>query len=395
MKADIIYRGRVRTEQFPMNSYQLADLCDQMRCEFPFNVRIERIFDWSIPNNSFTINSMEDMQKLNLLIQQLEHIDSVDEAKMFALINKFPESDIDDLLYMTYGLDSVEIYPCSDADDLTELALNNDWLPEFKGCPFEVYKYLDNERVANRVIELRSGCIFDGYYIEPDSYVRPDIEIEMPEPEKGFFRLMLMRTDSDGRPDHNRARWMTLPCSSERIGEIEKWLGCNIENAFCYDKQSALPKLSRYQIGVEKIYELNDLAHKLSELSHFEFIKLKAVMEHYDIKIISDTNRAVEHLLEFSFDPMSMDASVFGKAYLFNNLPIGFDTEIFSTADMEDFGRSILSAKGGGMTSYGAVSGRGQSLFAPVAKQPDEEETEDIEDDESEDEAEGLEAVLT
>ena len=92
---------------------------------------------------------------------------------------------------------------------------------------------------------------------------------------------------------------------------------------------------------------------------------------------------------------MSMDASVFGKAYLFNNLPIGFDTEIFSTADMEDFGRSILSAKGGGMTSYGAVSGRGQSLFTPVAKQPNEEETEDIEDDESEDEAEGLEAVLT
>lgn len=100
-------------------------------------------------------------------------------------------------------------------------------------------------------------------------------------------------------------------------------------------------------------------------------------------------------LCEFSFDQKSMDASVFGKAYLYNNLPIGFNTEIFADNDMEDFGRSILSAKGGGMTSYGAVSGRGQSLFAPVAKQLDEEETEDIEDDESENETEGLEAILT
>lgn len=46
------------------------------------------------------------------------------------------------------------------------------------------------------------------------------------------------------------------------------------------------------------------------------------------------------------------------------------------------------------MTPYGAVSGRSQSLFTPISKGPDEDETEEFEDDESEDEEEGLEAYL-
>ena len=69
------------------------------------------------------------------------------------------------------------------------------------------------------------------------------------------------------------------------------------------------------------------------------------------------------------------------RAYLFNILPVGFNTEVFADVDMEGFGSSILSAKGGTMTSYGAVSGRGQSLFTPIAKELYEEETEDFEEE--------------
>ena len=69
--------------------------------------------------------------------------------------------------------------------------------------------------------------------------------------------------------------------------------------------------------------------------------------------------------------------------------------QVGKTWVLEEFGRSILSAKGGEMTSYGAVSGRSQSLFTPISKGHDEDETEEIDDDESEDEEEGLEACLT
>ena len=118
-------------------------------------------------------------------------------------------------------------------------------------------------------------------------------------------------------------------------------------------------------------------------------------MELEDVKSIGQTTQLIPRLSEYEFDPLSMDASIYGKAYLFNNLPIGFNTEIFASVDMEEFGRSILSAKGGEMTSYGAVSGRSQSLFTPISKGHDEDETEEIDDDESEDEEEGLEACLT
>jgi hypothetical protein len=118
-------------------------------------------------------------------------------------------------------------------------------------------------------------------------------------------------------------------------------------------------------------------------------------MEFSGVSSVYKTSRLIDCLSEYEFDPLSVDASVFGKVYLFNNLPVGFDTEVFAEADMEEFGRSILSAKGGGMSSYGAVSGRGQSLFTSIAKEFDEEETEEIEDDESENESEELGACLT
>lgn len=120
-------------------------------------------------------------------------------------------------------------------------------------------------------------------------------------------------------------------------------------------------------------------------------MKLKALMELEDVKSIGQTAQLIPRLSEYEFDPLSMDASIYGKAYLFNNLPIGFDTEIFASVDMEEFGRSILSAKGGEMTSYGAVSGRGQSLFTPIPKEFAEDETEEIEEDEEE----NMEVCLT
>lgn len=395
MKADIIYRGRVRTEQFPMNSYQLADLSDQMRCEFPINVRINSMFGWEKISNEFCIYSPEDMLRFNLFAQRFEQLSECDEAKMYALMKKYPKADAAELLDMTYGLNSVDAYVCCNDDDFAELAFNNNWLPVFEDCPYDILDYLDSEKVAEEVADRREGYMYNGYYIEIEDYKRPQTAIELPKPETGFFRLLLASDRENKVPDREKAEWLTLPCSKTDLENLERRFGCRMNKMICIKAQSALPMLAPITIQRSDISELNDLANKMSGLSHFEFIKLKAVMELGEISSVYKTSRLIDCLHEFGFDPLSMDASVYGKVYLFNNLPVGFDTEVFADVDMEEFGRSILCAKRGGMTLYGAVTGRGQSLFTPIAKAFDEEETEDIEDDESENESEELGECLT
>ena len=395
MTVNIRHRGRRWSEDFPKNSYELLDLADKLRNDYPFSVKIENMFELDYVYNEFQISSLDDLVRLNLFAERFSEMYEEDEAIMFALMTQNPNAGISELLEMTYGLSSVTAYPCCNDEELTELAFNNEWLTEFDDCPYEVLEYLDTDKVAAEVHRQREGYMYGSFYVEPDGYISPEKEIELPKPETGFFRLLLAADRENRVPDRASSEWLTLPCSKADLEVFEKRLGCPMNKMICITARSALPKLHPVTIQRSEIPVLNELALKLSELSRDEVVKLKAVMELEDVKSIEQTAQLIPHLTEYEFDPLSMDASIYGKAYLFNNLPIGFNTEIFASVDMEEFGRSILGAKGGGMTSYGAVSGRSQSLFTPISKGSDEDETEEFEDDESEDEEEGLEACLT
>lgn len=377
MTANIIYRGMVRTVNFPMNGYQLRDLSDKMRNDFPITVRIDELFKDNAVSCEVQIVSFDDMNRLNLFVQRVDDLCEADEAKMFALMNKYPKAEISELLDMTYGLDSIDTYICCNNDDLAELALSNEWLPEFENCSYEILEYLDKDAVADEVKLQREGYVYNDCYVEPNSYTRPKHDIELPPAATGFFRLLLAADRENKIPDRDKAEWLTLPCSKSELTEFEKRLGCPMSKTICLGSESALPMIEPNTITQTNISELNDLAHKLSELDNDEIIKLKAVMELGSVNSIYRTIKLADHLSEFDFDPNPNDASVYGKIYLHNTLPQGFNTEIFATADMDDFGRSILSAKGGMMTSYGAVSGRGQELYAPIYQEQEQIETED------------------
>ena len=130
-----------------------------------------------------------------------------------------------------------------------------------------------------------------------------------------------------------------------------------------------------------KIGTLNQLSESLSELSHDDFMKLKAVMESENICEISDTLDCIGRLDEYQFDRNIFDQSDFGRAYLLKNMPADFDSSILENADLFDFGQEVLMHKQGDITSYGAVSGRGQELYSVLTVQAEQQLDEDFESD--------------
>ena len=127
-----------------------------------------------------------------------------------------------------------------------------------------------------------------------------------------------------------------------------------------------------------KIGTLNELAEQISQLSHDDFVKLKAVMELENIHEISDTFDCISRLDEYQFDRNIPDQSEFGRAYLMKNLSMDFDSAILENADLFDFGQGILSNNHGEITSYGAISGRGQELYSV---QPEQQLNEEFQED--------------
>lgn len=127
-----------------------------------------------------------------------------------------------------------------------------------------------------------------------------------------------------------QARWISLPCETE--------INSDFCNGICLDFQSVLPNLKFDDTS--KIDKLKELAEQISELSHNDFVKLKAVMEAENIHDIAETIDCIDRLSEYQ-----LDRDISGSS---------------------DFGQVIPERKQGGITSYGAISGRGQELFGDL-----------------------------
>lgn len=362
------------TKKFPMNVFEIRDTLDRLK--IPDNKPIVRFEISEYDNMDFPFelclrDFSADIYRLNLFAERLEKLDSLEMTAFRSLLKTNPESSFEDILKMTYGLDSVIIYPCSDCRELGETVIENEMMPELESCSYEILELLDREKVGKLMQEREGGVFINEHYCVTSGYEPPDINIEIGRPESCFFRLLIAPDSAKKEESH----WITLPCERAKLFEIY--------DGVCLEFQSSLPSVQfsdTHQIG-----KLNELSECLSHLYHGNFVKLKAVMEFENIHEISDVIDYIGRLNEYQFDRNIPDQSEFGKVYLMKNLPTNFDSAILENADLFDFGQEVLVHKQGKITSYGAISGRGQELYSVLTVQPEQQLDEDVEEDMEED----------
>ncbi len=108
-------------------------------------------------------------------------------------------------------------------------------------------------------------------------------------------------------------------------------------------------------------------------------------MEAKNINDISAVTSALDSLSEYEFDQTVQDYSEYGRAYLSRNMPTNFDVSSLENMNLFDFGQGILAHKQGEITSYGALSGKGQALYSALTVQPEQQLEDDLEEDIEED----------
>ncbi len=396
MKLLINNKNEIIVKDFPMSVFDIQDTLDMLGIPHDRNITfvIFQTENSKLPSTLFNRRYTADIYKLNLFAERIEKLDNMEMTAFKSLITANPDSSLDDMLLMTYGLDCVPVWPCSNFSELGEAMIENDMVEELNEIPDECIDLIDREKIGRLCQEREGGIFVDGYYCVPSSYEPPDINIEIGEPERCFFRLLIAPAPINDESTEQFAQWLSLPCNNENLNDIAKDLGVGrIHDIVYYDFQSSLPTICDENFGdMHRIDELNDLAQRLSELSDYDFVKLKAVMESEKIHDISDTLDCIKHLSEYEFDMFVSDGSEFGRTYLSKNLPTNFDNFILDKMDLYDFSEKILERTGGKITSYGAISGRGQELYSSITVQREqtqtEENTEDICEDFSEEEPE-------
>ncbi len=349
-KYDDKYSVTVQLPQTPLELYDMLDRIgsDNKYCNVYMNIDDERI-----PKAMCDGGFYDDIFKLNLLAQRLEQMSHAYTAGFKAVLMAHEDYNLDDLILLTYGLEAYPIYPCKDFAELGEVVIDNDMIPEVEKCPDELVEYLDKENIGRLAAEKFKGIFVGGYYCEVADYEPPDMEITISKPKRNEFQILA------GTDEHS-AQWITLPCDKEIYDKV------------IYEIRSPLP----YIEDIDDTSRLNELAEKVAALDKADLVKLKAVMELGEVEDISGTIDAINSLSEFDFDPNLRYESEFGREYLLKILPQDFKAEIFDSLNMRDFGRRILDAKDGLVTSYGIISGYGQELYTPIFTEQEQTENE-------------------
>lgn len=375
MRVYLKNNGYAVSEKFPMTVFEMEDVLDKLKqkesvVRFEISEHDNMEFPFALCRRDFSA----DIYRLNLFAERIENLNSSEMTAFKSLLKAKPDSDFEDILKMTYGLDSVMVYPCSGCRELGETVIENEMMPELEGCSDEILQLLDPEKVGQLMQKRDCGVFIDGHYCVTSGYEPPDINIEIGRPESCFFRLLVVPEDEK----IEQAKWISLPCEKEDLSEVY--------NGICLDFQSSLPMITEeYFSDMKLIDELNYLAQKLSELSNTDFVKLKAVMEAENKHEIYEAFYCIRDLNEYEFDINVSDQSEFGRTYLARNLPENFDISMLESMDLFDFGQGILSHNHGEVTSYGAISGRGQELYSALTVQPEQQLEDDLEEDIEED----------
>lgn len=269
MRVYLKNNGYATSEKFPMTVFEMEDVIDKLKqTESIVRFEISEYDNMEFPFSLCRRDFSADIYKLNLFAERLENLNSSEMTAFKSLLKAKPESDFEDILKMTYGLDSVMIYPCSGCRELGETVIENEMMPELEGCSDEILQLLDPEKVGQLMQEREGGVFINEHYCVTSGYEPPDINIEIGRPENCFFRLLVVPEDEK----IEQAKWISLPCEKEDLSEVY--------NGICLDFQSSLPMITEeYFSDMKLIDELNYLAQKLSELSKTDFVKLKAVME--------------------------------------------------------------------------------------------------------------------
>lgn len=190
MRVHLINSGYALSAEFPMTAFEMRDALDRLKYPARNSEVTFRIYEFknmNMPLELYEKDFSADIYRLNLLAERLENLEFTEMSAFRSLLVENPESSFEDMLLMTYGLDSVMIYPCGNCYELGETVIENEMIPELESCSDEILELLDREKVGKLMCEREGGQFIDGCYCLTSEYEKPDITIEIGRPESCFF----------------------------------------------------------------------------------------------------------------------------------------------------------------------------------------------------------------
>ena len=358
------------------HTFVIRDELDKLRADddTPLHIKITDCNEVEALKN---LELTADLWKMNVFAERIDQLDmdspSKPDIQIAALLKVRPLRTIDELIRMTYS-DSIPVYPCRNFAELGEVIIDNDMLSELEDVPENLLPMIDKAWVGRTYAEREDGIFINGFYCEPAAYEEPDISVTVVKSDEVISITLV----PPGKDPEKYGRTFSLPTDPNELERYASECGVPLD-ALEYFSLNCSVLVSYEPL---KPLELNRLAECVSMLDKDDVVKLKAVLQTLPSQNIEQVLDLTKHINEYELDRGVRSYDDFGQKYLQKLLPPEFSAKALDDTNLTDLGCNILFQKGGTITTYGALSGKGQQLYTPIVDEVIEE-TEDESEDEN------------
>ena len=314
-KADVPNNDAYATLDLPASPWELWDAIEKVRLRDgeELYMEIEDYYDFSClaPHLDGLEISLNELNDLAALLSALDEIQKVafDGFLRMEVQHKVDTNggvitlqDLRDLA-VSAKTDCYHVVEAADDAQLGRFYAENDFVPELEGISDAVFEMLDFAGIGRMMRCSENGVFVDSLYVLRDGELTtaPPVQKTLPEKPGYLFRLTLGLCPDFGG---DRTAVLDLPASEETLAAAQEQLGTlNWENTVVLNYDGILPHIAVFADLPMELEEFNAFTKAAQDIPRSEVLKLKALLEQFEVQDIETALFLTEHLADYILTP--------------------------------------------------------------------------------------------
>ena len=386
-KNDVPNSEACATLDLPASPWELQDALDRVRLQPGEELYLQVDKFYELYHTGLQIADQDySLLEWNTLATALASLDEYQELAFCGLLQieikrKIKENDgtftLQDLCNLAASEECCHVIPNVITDEqLGRFYAENDFLPELTELPDSVFELLDFAKIGQQMRHGENG-VFDqvglrgrmGYIVQSEELQKaPPCPKGLPRRPDYLFRLTL-----DLDPDLGKERTVTLelPATDAELQAAKEQLGIvRWDEAILTDYDGIIPYAGEFADPLIEIEHFNAFTKIVKDIPKEQIPKLKALLEHFEVKDLSEAMSLAEHMDDYVLTPSISSPQEHAIGWLYGLTEDRFADLLISYADLYRLGNAIIQEDNAALTSYGLLNRTDyEPMLMPVREQ--------------------------
>ena len=314
-KEDVPNSEAYATLELPASPWEVWDALEKVRLKDGEALYMEiddyYAFEYLAPHLEELDISLNELNDLAARLATLDEVQGIAFEGLFSMeVQKKVNTNggvitLQDLrdLAVSAKTDCYHVVDAADDTQLGRFYAENEFVPELDGISDEVFEMLDFAGIGRMMRCSENGVFVDSLYVLRDGELTtaPPVQKTLPEKPEYLFRLTLGLCPDFGG---DRTAVLDLPASEETLAAAQEQFGTlNWENTVVLNYDGILPNVAVFADLPMELEEFNAFTKAAQDIPRSEVLKLKALLEQFEVQDIETALFLTEHLADYILTP--------------------------------------------------------------------------------------------